>query len=397
LFILVFLYCILAKNTRVSTRNVTKHSDGNYFAALTGLRAIAAFMVYMHHFNPFPKSDHLISFYGVANEMHIGVTVFFVLSGFLISYRYYGNIEFNRKALWKYFQNRIARIYPMYFFITTITFIFIYVNHEYPEFTTSELIGIYISNISFLKGFFDGMKFTGIGQGWSLTVEACFYITAPVFFYLYTRKIIKLWVYPVFFLSVGIMLVLIFNRIDIFGFFRSFSFMLNYTFFGRCFEFFVGILLGMKLKNIRISNTNTVRNTLYSGLAMIAAIISLTALGKGHAFSTATAGGIALNNLVLPVILYFFMYGLITENTWVSEILKTKLFVILGQSSYIFYLIHMGVFQNIIAGYLINNYFVVFILVNIFSILLYYGIEEPFNNILKSRILKISKENIQNS
>ena len=37
-------------------------------------------------------------------------------------------------------------------------------------------------NIFFIRGFFDDLKFTGVGQGWSLTVEECFYLLAPVLF-----------------------------------------------------------------------------------------------------------------------------------------------------------------------------------------------------------------------
>ena len=58
------------------------------FPSLTGIRAIAAYMVFIHHYNTFANKG-LHDFFG---EFHIGVTLFFVLSGFLIAHRYY-NIE----------------------------------------------------------------------------------------------------------------------------------------------------------------------------------------------------------------------------------------------------------------------------------------------------------------
>ena len=59
------------------------------FDSLTSIRAVAAFMVYLHHFNPFIgiKTLYIGDF---ISEFHIGVTIFFVLSGFLISYNYLG-------------------------------------------------------------------------------------------------------------------------------------------------------------------------------------------------------------------------------------------------------------------------------------------------------------------
>ena len=55
--------------------------SNSYIPALTGVRAIAAFLVFFHHFNqldfPFPLRRTF-------NEFHMGVTMFFLLSGFLI-------------------------------------------------------------------------------------------------------------------------------------------------------------------------------------------------------------------------------------------------------------------------------------------------------------------------
>ena len=52
-----------------------------YFPALTGLRAIAAYMVFFHHFNFFSQfGESLLS--RMVNEFYAGVSVFFVLSGF---------------------------------------------------------------------------------------------------------------------------------------------------------------------------------------------------------------------------------------------------------------------------------------------------------------------------
>ena len=86
-----------------------------FFPALTGYRAIAAWMVFVYHFFPF-KNPNIPDFVkDIAGQLHMGVDMFFVLSGFLITYRYFDENPINFK---KYMVNRIARIYPMYFLFT---------------------------------------------------------------------------------------------------------------------------------------------------------------------------------------------------------------------------------------------------------------------------------------
>ena len=141
--------------------------DQNYFAPLTGVTALAAYMVFFHHFNPFSvKYSHTFLFHFV-QELHVGVTFFFVLSGFLIAFKYMDMINFNFKT---YMIRRLARTYPMYFILTSITFIFF----AFQENIENSSLVDYLMNITFLKGYFNPLKFSGIGQGWSLTVEETF-------------------------------------------------------------------------------------------------------------------------------------------------------------------------------------------------------------------------------
>ena len=93
--------------------------DNIYIPALTGVRAIAAWLVFFHHYN---KNEFPYPVFRLFNEFHIGVSLFFVLSGFLICLRYYEHIKVSRPWFARYMQNRIARIYPMYFLLTLATF-----------------------------------------------------------------------------------------------------------------------------------------------------------------------------------------------------------------------------------------------------------------------------------
>ena len=89
-----------------------KNSSKNYFPALTGIRAVAAYMVFFHHFNPLHalKEGNLWArlLNPVFEEGHIGVSIFFVLSGFLITVRYYESLNISKRWFFNYLRNRVA-------------------------------------------------------------------------------------------------------------------------------------------------------------------------------------------------------------------------------------------------------------------------------------------------
>jgi len=99
-------------------------SDRIYFPNLNGLRFIAALLVIIHHV------EQLKSIFGLPNHFSssfvqiigdLGVVLFFVLSGFLITYLLLE--EENRTntiAVKNFYLRRILRIWPLYFFIVTL-------------------------------------------------------------------------------------------------------------------------------------------------------------------------------------------------------------------------------------------------------------------------------------
>ncbi len=388
--------------------------SNSYIPALTGVRAIAAFLVFFHHFNqldfPFPLRRTL-------NEFHMGVTMFFLLSGFLICMRYYDSCELSETWFRKYIKNRIARIYPMYLLLTLVTFglYFVFGGEASVLNGFGSPIVLLLLNVFFLRGFFDDFKFTGVGQGWSLTVEESFYFLAPLFF-MQMKKNKKAIIYlPILLLTAGSLLVLIFRNFSIFGFFGNFTFMFLYTFLGRCVEFFIG--MGLALIVLK-QNEEDRKYPIFTilGIFGIAASIGIMAgiplhgieYGLYHPF------GIVTNNLILPIGIAFFYFGLIKEKSIIRNFLSSATMQLLGKSSYIFYLIHIGVIANFakiwtrsgvdafynwldvkgfdwLSEHLNDSVLfigTVFILLNLVSILLYKTIEEPVNlYIRKSKLL----------
>ena len=71
---------------------------------------MAAFLVFISHFGSVVDGNfpHIIQRFFA--EFHIGVSIFFVLSGFLITYRYYNNFHLTTGWFKQYLKNRVARI-----------------------------------------------------------------------------------------------------------------------------------------------------------------------------------------------------------------------------------------------------------------------------------------------
>lgn len=356
-----------------------RSTNANYFPALTGVRAIAAYMVFIHHYRPFPGYMVGKPLFNFLNEFHTGVTFFFVLSGFLITYRYYNTGALHFK---KYIVNRVARIYPMYFILTTASFIFTIIAGN----AIANGMGLtYLLNITFLRGYFDAYKFSSIGPGWSLTVEESFYLLAPVIFILINRHKISMLILPIGLILTGFGLVQLCSAAHApGGLMASNEFMFNYTFFGRCCEFFIGISLALFYK-ARPAQRNSKYIT-YAGAAIILLCIFSISMFKGvNDFGIRSYPGKLINNIIMPLFgIAVFYYGLLIEKTLVSKFLGSKLFDLLGKSSYVFYLVHVGFIASLLNG-VVTNKLILFSVLNVISIALYKFAEEPLNNFIRRK------------
>ncbi|WP_341906095.1 acyltransferase [Fluviicola taffensis] len=346
----------------------------NYFPALTGIRAIAAYMVFFHHYNPFSSYQNQVRYF--TDELHTGVTFFFVLSGFLIAQRY-----FDKQIRFKdYIFLRFARIFPLFLVILIGTISY---NILILKFNVSSEMIHFLLNATLLKAFSSQFIFTGIPQAWSLSVEELFYLTAPFIFYLIKKKRIFLILAPLVLLTIGYLLYLIFHPISFYGFFDSTDLIFNYTYFGRCCEFFIGIALfylysrySIKIKYI----------TWIGCLGCILGILSISFFRDHGELGIRHPMGMLINTLLLPLLgiapLYF---GLITERTLLSRLLSSGVFQLLGKSSYAFYLIHLG-FIFMIVNHFTENSLINFLLIQLISIGLFKFIEEPVHKRLRSYI-----------
>jgi len=181
-----------------------------YFKNLDGLRFFAAFLVLLHHANFF-KSINSYSLSSVFSEYLVqsgvlGVNLFFVLSGFLISYLLFTEKKItNTVSLKKFYIRRALRIWPLYFaygliIICGTPIFFKFLNIQIGIITFSEII----TDLFFLLLFAVNIQLTFFSYNkaiveilWSVCVEEQFYLIWPLLVKKFFNKITKLifWVF----------------------------------------------------------------------------------------------------------------------------------------------------------------------------------------------------------
>lgn len=142
-------------------------TKNNEIKSLTGIRGIFAVYVMMFHINPFSSTSHFIS------NGYISVDLFFVLSGFILSFVYESRFKYkvSDSDYILYLANRAIRIYPLYLFILVLVSIYYITTNPYPT-----LIYDITSNILFMQSV-TGNGF--IGPAWSLSTEVIAYLLMP--------------------------------------------------------------------------------------------------------------------------------------------------------------------------------------------------------------------------
>jgi peptidoglycan/LPS O-acetylase OafA/YrhL len=197
-----------------------------YFKNLDALRFIAAAMVLLQHlFSPsykylpikntiWEKMLNLVSTGGT------GVSIFFVLSGFLITYLLITEYELNKKiSIRDFYLRRVLRIWPLYYLIIAFSFV------AYPFLKSvagmyNPLESKFLYHISFLTNF-DVINIqknhTGLGAmsqniTWSVSIEEQFYLFWPLIFGFLPKKT---WPYSIVFVIALSLFFRILNNNDL--------------------------------------------------------------------------------------------------------------------------------------------------------------------------------------
>jgi peptidoglycan/LPS O-acetylase OafA/YrhL len=183
-----------------------------YFGGLNGLRFIAATSVIFHHVEeykalaistgaPYTSLYGRKSFSGFFFDSlgEKAISLFFVLSGFLITYLLLAEMKKTATiSLKKFYFRRILRIWPLYYLVILVAFFivpnfldlghqasFLYAHHFYPW------LSLCIFMLPNLLRFSDA-ELVGGNQTWSVGVEEQFYLVWPLLLRTFSRHIIPM-------------------------------------------------------------------------------------------------------------------------------------------------------------------------------------------------------------
>ena len=222
----------------------------NQLSHIQVLRAISVLFVFFYHLKT-----------NIFQNGYLGVDIFFVISGMVITLKLYETYEKTNKInIKKFFVKRIKRIYPVliFFLLTTLLMIVVFSPLENFIFKLKTFIfSIFgLSNILYLlskKDYFDNVFEDPLHHTWSLGVEEQFYLIYPFILslclFLFKNKISKIILTFLFLFLVGAYITHHYSENKILTFYLPFFRFWQFLF--GCLIFF--ILIKYKKNNSLIS------------------------------------------------------------------------------------------------------------------------------------------------
>jgi peptidoglycan/LPS O-acetylase OafA/YrhL len=312
---------------------VTKNIAVDYRKDIQGLRALAVIFVLVFHINPLWLPGGFI-----------GVDVFFVISGFLVSSIILKKLDNNTFSFAGFYTGRVKRIVPAYYFLllcTGITGAAILIGSDVGklrrEFAHALLFNTdwLYPNISSYFGM--SLQQDPLVHTWTIAVEMKFYLLLPVLLVWVRRRLLP-------YVIAGLLLVLLLYATYQIEVAHNTS-EAYYSLFTRMPEFLAGILLALAPKNA--VNTVVQKVAGFIGIALIV----VCAFRFNH--QTHFPGFAAMLPCLGAVLI---IWGV---NSPVSSLLATKPFEIIGALSYSLYLWHWPII-TLMRYYNADNQFTFF-------------------------------------
>lgn len=332
-------------------------------ADIEGLRAIGILGVLFYHAN-----------YNWASGGFVGVDVFFVLSGYLVTRNILNEIKSGKFSFYNFYVKRIRRLFPAFFFTLVAAFIagcILLSPADLERFATSLSYSLLsVSNFFFWQeaSYFNldaGLK--PLLHTWALSVEVQFYLIWPPI--LFVLSFLKKENFILFFFLIAIAVSLCFSILIIANHPETAFFLLPF----RVFEFAIG--------SICVFSDELKVNIKYL-LEFVAGIGLLLILWPMWSYTKVTV--FPAYNALLPCIGTAFIICA-GQSPILGSFLRNKLLVKLGAISYSVYLVHwpVFVFYNYYKFIPITEFErVCLIFISLFSgYFLWKHIEKPFRDI----------------
>lgn len=332
--------------------------------ALTGLRFVAALCVFVSHAIPVivPFPDPPVFVVILSSLSAIGMSLFFVLSGFVIYYNYADTID-SPAGIYNFFVARFARLYPLYFIFLCYDWLQTVPHAKIaPAPVTIPLYLSLTQSWLYLPENGRGLMFQ-FGNiptvSWSISTEWFFYIVFPVACLALSRLTTARAAAATCALVVmTVSMLLVLNRhapeIAQFGV-RAFGpigadpneglyrWLTNFSPYIRIFEFLLGCATAfLYLRLPRPPSIGESRLGLGSAVAAIAAIAALQCLifGQIDAAWFRPLAELRFNYIFAP-----FLAGLIfccaRYRNFITRTLETRTLVLCGEVSFSIYLLHL--------------------------------------------------------
>jgi len=305
-------------------------SSLKYRPDIDGLRAIAILLVLIYHggFTVFPSG-------------FVGVDVFFVISGFLITSIIHDSLNNNSFSFVDFYNRRLWRLQPVFVCLivgTTLLSLLFFLPNDLIEFSRSaRKTSLFISNLLFMH------TTTGYSSPdahqlpllhtWSLSIEWQCYLILPVMMYclhrMFNKKMLIGVVYAL--TCIGFLLSLHYSK-DIPA--KSY-----YQFSSRIFEFLVGSCIA--LTSLRGDSIHRYILNFLGGMALITifyiASLDHILLGypNGYAFLVCVATGLLI------------ALGAVHPVPSLIKVMSCRPFVFIGMLSYSLYIWHWAVFASL--------------------------------------------------
>lgn len=344
---------------------------------LTSLRFFAALAVFLHHFHFFEHttSPELKGLYGAFFEGFAGVTFFYVLSGFIISYSYHAQSAKRAYSTGEFLFNRFARLYPVHLLTLGIAIV-AYVGIGNLSAMDGKTLAV---NALLVQAYIPDplYYFSFNGVAWSISAELFFYL-AFIFLLvkLNTRTLVAIAI--VMAVVIGWLIESPVQNSPIF----NWIFYINPGF--RLIDFIVGMLV------FRLFISGRFRLAPSDGsIAEIGSLALLVVFGYIGLNGVSMLWRFDLFYLLpMALVVWVFAHG----HGAISKLISHRLFVMLGEASFSLYMIHQIVITMALRNFPvdINQASQVYFLIGATvlagiacSVAMYFLFERPVNNGLR--------------